>query len=81
MMSPSELLKMAGEAAETMESMGYTAVARLRDNTVTLSAWRVVGGQHLSHQHVVDGSIGSSQVLAHACAAEFRGEHGLSAET
>jgi len=74
-MSSSELLKLAGDAAEFLESMGFTSVGRLKDGLVTLSAWRVVGGRHLTHVHVVDGSITSSQVLAQTCAAEFRVQH------
>lgn len=80
-MSPSDKLKLAGQAAEILESMGYTSVGRLRDGVVTLTAWRVVDSRQLAHVHVVDGSIPSSQVLAQTCAAEFRVQHGLSSPT
>lgn len=80
-MSPSEMLQLAGEAAEILETMGYVAVGRLRDDKVTLSAWKVVGNRQLTHVHIVDGSIRGSQALAHACAAEFRAEHGITIGT
>ncbi|UQA62515.1 hypothetical protein [Polyangium aurulentum] len=76
-MSPSELLRIAGDAAGILEAMGYTAVARLRDGTVTLELWRVVGKQQLRMQHVVDATTASPQVLAHLCSASFRVQHRL----
>jgi hypothetical protein len=76
-MNPSDLLRLAGDASEMLETMGFTSVARLRDEVVTLTAWRVVGGRQLTHVHVVDGSLVSSRVLAQTCAVEFRVQHGL----
>lgn len=76
-MSPSDLLRVAGDAAEILETMGFTSVGRLRDGVVTLTAWRVVEGRQLTHVHVVDGTLTSSRVLAQTCAAEFRIQHGL----
>jgi len=75
-MSPSELLEVAGDAAEHLESMGYVAVARLKDSVITLTVWRVVGGRQLTHVHVVDGSVKTPTVLAQTCAAEFRVKYG-----
>lgn len=76
-MTGSDLLKMAGDAAEILESMGFVAVGRMREGIVTLTAWRMVKGRQLTHVHVLDGSIKSTQVLAQTCAAEFRVQHGL----
>jgi len=76
-MRATEMLKIAGDAAEILEAMGFVSVGRLREGVVTLTAWRVVEGRQLTHVHVLDGSIQSTQVLAQTCAAEFRVHHGL----
>jgi hypothetical protein len=76
-MSPSEMLKVAGDAANILDTMGYTSVARLRDGIVALELWRVVDKRQLRLRHVVDETIASPHVLAQACAAEFRVQHRL----
>jgi hypothetical protein len=76
-MSPSEMLRIAGDAAGMLETMGYTAVARMRDSKVTLELWRVVGKQQLRLEHAVDATLASPQVLAHVCSAAFRAQHRL----
>jgi hypothetical protein len=70
--TPSERLKVAGEAAEILESLGYTAVARLSDGTVTLEFWRLIGRtQHLM-RHIVGDEMANARLMAESCAAEFR---------
>ncbi len=66
-MGPSERLKVAGDAAQLLENMGFVAVARLRDGVVTLELWRA--DRRL--RHVVDDEANDPRVLAASCAAEF----------
>ena len=76
-MSPSELLKIAGDAAIILDTMGYTSVARLKEGVVALDLWRVVDKRQLRLRHVVDETITSPHVLAQSCAFEFRVHHKL----
>ncbi len=76
-MSPSEILRIAGDAAGILETMGYTAVARMRDGKVSLELWRVVGKQQLRLQQTVDATTSSPLVVAHVCSAAFRAQHRL----
>jgi hypothetical protein len=76
-MSPSEILRIAGDAAGILETMGYVAVARMRDGKVTIELWRVVGNQQLRWVHAVDATTTSPLVLAHVCSAAFRAQHRL----
>jgi hypothetical protein len=67
-MSASECLKIAGEAAEVLEQMGFTAVARLRDGIVTLECWEHGPGPVRMVRQVVDDARVSKLALAQACA-------------
>ncbi len=67
-----DLLKTAGDAAEVLERMGYTAVARRRDGVVTLEYWQVVGHKQYMMKHEVKGDGLSPEQLARVCDAHFR---------
>lgn len=67
-MSASECLKIAGEAAEVLEQMGFTSVARLRDGVVTLECWEHGPGPVRMVRQVVDDARFSKHALAQACA-------------
>lgn len=67
-MHEDDCLKIAGEAADLLGSMGVQACARLREGKVTLQAWR---GRRMLECEVDDPSI-SPRHLAGACAAELR---------
>jgi hypothetical protein len=72
-MGPSERLKIAGEAAELLEEMGFVSVARLRDGIVTLECWDRLGKPPKMVTHVVDEEAITKQLLASACAGALRG--------
>jgi hypothetical protein len=75
-MGASECLKIAGEAAEVLEEMGFTAVARLSEGIVTLECWeRGPGGVRVVRQ-VVDDVRVSKHALARTCATALRDEEG-----
>jgi hypothetical protein len=71
-MSASECLKIAGEAAEVLEEMGFTAVARLRDGVVTLDCWERGPGPGRMVRQVVDDVRVSKLALAQASAKALR---------
>jgi len=71
-MSASECLKIAGEAAEVLEEMGFTAVARLRDGIVTLECWDRGPGPIRMVRQVVDDVRVSKTTLARTCATALR---------
>lgn len=71
-MSADELFKIAGEAAEILETMGFTAVARKRDGIVTLECWRPFKGRMRTLCHTVSDSASLTPAsLAAACDAEL----------
>jgi hypothetical protein len=71
-MGPSERLKIAGEAAELLEEMGFVSVARLREGVVTLECWDRLGKPPKMVTHVVDEETITKQILADACAGALR---------
>lgn len=71
-MGPSERLKIAGEAAERLEEMGFVSVARLRDGIVTLECWDRMGKPPKMVTHVVDEETVTAHFLASACAGALR---------
>jgi hypothetical protein len=71
-MSASDCLKIAGEAAEVLEEMGFTAVARLRDGIVTLECWERGPGPIRMVRQVVDDVRVSKTTLARTCATALR---------
>jgi hypothetical protein len=73
-MSASECLKIAGEAAEVLEEMGFTAVARLRDGIVTLECWERGPGPSRMVRQVVDDVRVSKLALAQASAKALRND-------
>ena len=72
-MGPSERLKIAGEAAELLEEMGFVSVARLRDGIVTLECWDRAGTPPKMVTHTVDEEAITKHLLANACAGALRG--------
>lgn len=72
-MTPSERLKIAGDAAEILEEMGFVSVARLRGGVVTLECWERTDAPARMVRHVVDDVSATSDVLARACASALRG--------
>lgn len=68
----SDLLKTAAGAAEVLERMGYTAVARKREGVVTLEYWQLVGGKHYMMRHEVSEQALTPEQLARVCDAHFR---------
>jgi hypothetical protein len=75
-MSASDCLKIAGEAAEVLEEMGFTAVARLRDGIVTLECWERGPGPIRMVRQVVDDERVSKTTLARTCATALRASAG-----
>jgi hypothetical protein len=75
-MSASECLKIAGEAAEVLEEMGFTAVARLREGIVTLECWERGPGPIRMVRQVVDDVRLSKTTLARTCANALRSRSG-----
>jgi hypothetical protein len=71
-MSPSDRLRIAGEAAEVLEEHGYVSVARLADGVVTLECWErsQTGGR--MHRHVVDEEGATTRLLADTCLLALR---------
>ena len=67
-----DLLKTAGDAAEVLERMGYTAVARRRDGVVTLEYWQMVGPRQYMMRHEVSDEALDAEQLARVCDAHFR---------
>jgi len=70
MMSNQECLKIAGDAAQVLDEMGFVSVARLRDGIVTLECWER-GSSRMVRQIVDDPRI-PTQALADLCAAALR---------
>jgi hypothetical protein len=70
-MEASERLRVAGEAAELLEEMGFTSVARLREGVVTLELWKVIGREQRILRHVVAGET-TAAGLAELCSATFQ---------
>ena len=77
-MNSSERLKVAGQAAETLEDMGFVAVARLSDGVVTLECWERGPGAGRMVRHIVSDELATRQILAESCAAALRGGTELS---
>ncbi len=71
-MNSSERLKVAGQAAQTLEDMGFVAVARLSEGVVTLECWERAGAQRMV-RHIVNDELVTRQILAESCAAALRG--------
>ena len=67
-----DLLKSAADAAEVLERMGYTAVARKREGVVTLEYWQVVAGKQYMMRHQMTEEDLSADELARICDAHFR---------
>jgi hypothetical protein len=67
-----DLLKTAGDAAQALERMGYTAVARRRAGKVTLEYWQLVGRRQYMMRHEVDDDVLTAEQLAQVCDAQFR---------
>jgi hypothetical protein len=67
-MGTSERFEIAGRAAELLEPMGFTAMARLKGGVVSIEFWR--GSQAMRYE-LADESIPAVAVAA-ACAAEYR---------
>lgn len=72
-MGPSERLKIAGEAAELLEEMGFVSVARLSEGVVTLECWDRAGTPPKMVSHVVDEDEVTKRQLVGACAGALRG--------
>ncbi len=72
-MNASERLKVAGLAAQTLEDMGFVAVARLSDGVVTLECWERGPGAGRMVRHIVGDELATRQILAESCAAALRG--------
>lgn len=60
-------LKLAGEAAEILETMGFVAVARLKSGVVSLEFWR---GERAMRYELPDVAV-TPRSLAEACASEY----------
>ncbi len=67
-MGERERFEVAGQTAELLETMGFTAVARLKGGVVTLEFWR--GSQAMRYELSDEGV--APPALADACAAEYR---------
>lgn len=67
-----DLFKIAGDAAAILEEMGFVAVARKKNNTITIEFWR---GKHSMRYDLPDVAV-SPRALASACAAEFQARVG-----
>jgi hypothetical protein len=61
----------AGEAACLLEEMGFVAVARKREETVTLELWRAVGSERRVMRYVLQAPFASARALADHCAHQF----------
>ncbi len=72
-MTPSELLQVAGAAAQILEDeLGFTAVARLRGGEVRLECWAHVEGKQVVVRQTIGAASGSARAIALACAAAIR---------
>lgn len=72
-MTASDRLKIAGDAAELLEEMGYVSVARLRDDVVTIECWERTGASGRMIRQIVDDDALTTRLLADTCAAALRG--------
>ena len=72
-MSASDRLRVAGEAAQSLEDMGFVAVARLCDGVVTLECWERGPGPGRMVRQIVGEELATRQILAESCAAALRG--------
>lgn len=68
-MDASERLRIAGEAAEILETMGFSAVARLSEGRVTLDAFRRDGREPRGVRYVVGEAALDPAALAAVVAA------------
>ena len=66
-----DLLRIGGDAAETLEAMGYTAIARKREGVVTVEYWKAVGRKQYMGRHVVEDPALGARDLAELCHAQF----------
>jgi len=71
-MTPSERFKVAGDAAEILEGMGFTAIARMSEGTIELDYWCLIGKKSRGFRHVIDSDPVSARALAEVCAVELR---------
>jgi hypothetical protein len=67
MMDDSARLRLAGEAAEVLEQMGFTAVGRLKAGAVWLELWR----DGMAMRYELSSAEVSPRALADACVREF----------
>ena len=67
MMDDSAKLRLAGEAAEVLEQMGFTAVGRLKSGYVWLELWR----DGTAMRYELSAAEVSPRALAEACVREF----------
>jgi len=61
----------AGEAACLLEELGFVAVARKRDDEVSLELWRLVGGDRRMMKYVIAKPFDDAEQLARHCATQF----------
>ncbi|MFO0616214.1 MAG: hypothetical protein U0414_26710 [Polyangiaceae bacterium] len=61
----------AGEAACLLEELGFVAVARKRDDEVSLELWRLVGSDRRLMKYVINEPFDSAQALVDHCVAQF----------
>lgn len=71
-MENSEKLRLAGQAADFLEQMGFVAVARLRAGVVQLEFWK----GPVAMRYELSGAQMSPRALADACAAEYTARTG-----
>ena len=72
-MTPSELLTLAGDAAQILEDeLGLTAVARLREGEVRLECWGMLEGKQVVVRQTIGAQSGTARAIALACAAAIK---------
>ncbi|HEU4538479.1 MAG TPA: hypothetical protein VFS00_30370 [Polyangiaceae bacterium] len=69
-MGTSERFEIAGRAAELLEPMGFTAMARLKDGIVTIELWR--GTRGLRYEVLEEHLPPAAVAAAAACVAYYR---------
>lgn len=79
-MSADERFRIAGEAACLLEELGFTAVARKKDDLVTLEFWPVAptaGAPRTGMRRVLDDDDIAAEQLASECVQHFGGKTSL----
>lgn len=61
----------AGEAACLLEELGFVAVARKKDDEVSLELWRLVGTERRLMKYVITSPFDSADDLAKHCVTQF----------